>query len=146
MDRKFTCLHMYVLAYHCQYVNIIDCLLITAITCPNLNAPINGQIYVTGIIPGSRAEYQCNNNYILEGVTSRQCQTNGQWTNQIPECLRKHYLYKIETDHLEYQLHILYYKYIYITGQNWRFCDHIYFCFKLDYCSCSHKLIRQIIL
>lgn len=58
----------------------------TGIICPNLNAPTNGQVYVSGNTPSFNATYACNSGYVLEGLQTRTCLSDGQWSGQAPIC------------------------------------------------------------
>ena len=64
----------------------------TAILCPNLRDPDNGQVTVTGRTPTSTATYVCDSGYLLDGVETRVCQNNGRWSGRPPVCTGK-YIY-----------------------------------------------------
>lgn len=36
---------------------------------------------------GSLAEYNCSEGFLLMGVTTRVCQMNGTWSEDVPVCL-----------------------------------------------------------
>jgi len=62
--------------------------------CPNLLNPENGQVIqlVDGNVPGTVANYSCDEGYTLQGNMSRECVLNGQnefWTGLPPTCERK---------------------------------------------------------
>ena len=59
----------------------------TAIVCPVLTDPANGDVSVTGQAPGVVATYTCRSGYTLEGVTVRTCQTTGIWSFEAPTCV-----------------------------------------------------------
>ena len=59
------------------------------ITCSDLDDPQYGSVKVSGITPGSKADYRCNRDFKLVGVAQRKCQDNGQWTGEAPVCKRK---------------------------------------------------------
>ena len=58
----------------------------TAILCPDLSDPDNGQVFVTGNTPTSTANYVCDSGYLLDGVETRVCQSNGRWSDRPPVC------------------------------------------------------------
>ena len=47
---------------------------------------MNGSVHVSGTTPGSRADYKCDDGFVLKGVELRECQDNGQWTVEAPIC------------------------------------------------------------
>ena len=59
----------------------------SAIICPKLDDPEDGQVTVTGLTPSSTAEYSCNKGFTLFG-TARTCQDNGEWSGKAPICKR----------------------------------------------------------
>ena len=46
-----------------------------------------GIVCFTGVIPGSLAVYVCNSTHHLEGSSFRECQSNGNWTGTVPQCV-----------------------------------------------------------
>ena len=58
----------------------------TAIICPALIPPNNGNVNQFGNTPGSLALYGCDDNFELSGDMSRECGPNGQWTGEAPLC------------------------------------------------------------
>lgn len=54
--------------------------------CPNLTAPDNGSV-VFGSRVGQKAEYSCNEGFMLVGVNQRECQANGEWNRDEPVCV-----------------------------------------------------------
>ena len=52
-------------------------------------------IQVSNYQVGSKAIYSCINGLELIGNNERTCQTNGQWSGQIPYCRCKFYRVKI---------------------------------------------------
>ena len=64
------------------------------VVCPNLTNPENGQVVqvLDGNIPGTVANYSCNNGYILFGNVSRECISTGVqvlWTGEAPTCQQR---------------------------------------------------------
>ena len=61
---------------------------VSAVTCPVLEPPENGQVIQSGNTPTSMAQYQCNGGYNLQsGVSSsRTCGSDGQWSGVAPVC------------------------------------------------------------
>ena len=58
----------------------------SAVNCPDLAGPANGQVVPSGTIPASTATYTCNSGYRLNGDSSRICQESGQWSGTVPTC------------------------------------------------------------
>ena len=61
------------------------------ITCPQLAAPVNGEVAVSGSNPGDTASYTCISSYSVTPRNSelRTCQRNGEWTGVDPICERE---------------------------------------------------------
>lgn len=59
----------------------------TAVECPNLRSPNNGNVS-TSLSNQFRsvAVYSCNFGYRLMGRKRRRCQANGRWTGRPPGC------------------------------------------------------------
>ena len=53
--------------------------------CPDLSAPANGSVSMSGIIVGSTATYSCNAGFTLVGDTVRTCEDD-MWTGTEPNC------------------------------------------------------------
>ena len=64
-------------------------LLSTAIMCPELPAIDNGMVSWTGLSPGDIATYTCDPGFILVGVSTRNCGSDGTWSGEEPTCERK---------------------------------------------------------
>ena len=56
--------------------------------CGVLDDPENGEVSLTGTILGSKATYSCNSGYVLEGESTRVCQSNRKWSGEAPTCER----------------------------------------------------------
>ena len=69
------------------------CLAVRASTvdCGDLPFPENGQVILLNTSTGeqSLAEYSCNEGYMIEGETVRQCQETGIWGGTAPTCVGK---------------------------------------------------------
>ena len=63
---------------HCFY---------TAIDCGELQAPMNGQVTLTGTVFNSLAVYSCNPGFTLVGSAARTCMASGQWSGEAPTCV-----------------------------------------------------------
>ncbi|XP_064382161.1 sushi, von Willebrand factor type A, EGF and pentraxin domain-containing protein 1-like [Halichondria panicea] len=57
-----------------------------SVLCPKLTPPFYGRVSTTGQQPGSSANYQCNDGFLLVGESSRQCLHSGQWSGRAPAC------------------------------------------------------------
>ena len=56
-------------------------------TCPELSAPANGMVSVTGQRSGDTATYTCVSEYELNGSATRTCQATGMWSESAPTCV-----------------------------------------------------------
>ena len=54
--------------------------------CNNPLPLSNGRVSVVATRTGQVAEYSCNDGYVLQGVSSRECSANGKWKNSTPSC------------------------------------------------------------
>lgn len=62
-------------------------------SCGRLESPKNGQVTVSGVSPGSVAQYRCDPGFELVGVATRICLQSGQWSSKAPFCQGKEVLY-----------------------------------------------------
>ena len=46
----------------------------------------NGRVSISGLTPGSTAQYMCNNGYIIVGSSIRTCLPSGAWSDTDPAC------------------------------------------------------------
>ena len=46
-----------------------------------------GVVCYSGVTPGSLAVYVCNSSHHLEGPRFRECKSNGNWSDTIPQCV-----------------------------------------------------------
>ena len=58
----------------------------TGIVCPHLDHPQYGRVKVDSYSPSSRAHYNCDDGYILYGLTYRKCLADGSWYGKAPIC------------------------------------------------------------
>ena len=69
-------------------------MLFVAIDCGTIEAPENGTVSVSSTTYNSRANYSCNEGYILIGDESVTCLASGMWSNgTTTECVREYMLY-----------------------------------------------------
>lgn len=85
---------VYSIRIHCisLYMSIYDyCLSFVdkRVLCPKLKAPANGAVNVSGLYPGQKAVYSCNDGFQLVGLSVRKCQRDGKWSQEAPICKRK---------------------------------------------------------
>ena len=60
----------------------------TPVTCPIMSAPKNGQVtFPSGFVVGGKAEFECNQGYILSDNRSQTCTVAGTWDLSRPSCL-----------------------------------------------------------
>ena len=60
------------------------------ISCELLTDPEQGSVVITGgegILPGSEAQYSCEDQHSLVGNEMRVCEENGNWTGVAPFCI-----------------------------------------------------------
>ena len=74
-------------------VNTIDLnfflYIVTAINCGGLSPPLHGDVTFTSTYYTSQANYSCAPAYKLQGVKTRTCQSNSQWSDTPPTCTSK---------------------------------------------------------
>ena len=61
----------------------------TAIDCGSLDQPIGGSVATVSTTLSSVATYSCGTGYKLSGNGTRQCQPDGNWSGDMPQCTRK---------------------------------------------------------
>ena len=62
----------------------------TAVQCPSLSAPNNGNVTFTNNLAfGSLATYSCKEGYEVNGARIRICLSTGDWTSIAPTCPRE---------------------------------------------------------
>ena len=58
--------------------------------CPSLEDPDNGNVTVPSTEFGAVATYTCiNSSFYLNGPDTRECQANGNWSGDEPQCISK---------------------------------------------------------
>ena len=57
-----------------------------AVPCGTLSTPTNGQVSADGNTFHSQANYSCSEGYVLNGNSTRTCQSDGQWSGSVPTC------------------------------------------------------------
>ena len=57
-----------------------------AVSCGNLSSPVDGEVSADGNTFGSQANYSCSEGYVLNGNSTRMCQSDGQWSGSEPLC------------------------------------------------------------
>ena len=60
-----------------------------SVYCGDPGTPVNGWRTITGYTEGHTVAYTCNAEYKLSGNTRRTCQSNGEWSGNLPSCPRK---------------------------------------------------------
>ena len=58
------------------------------VECGDLANPRNGRVDLSGTTFGSTATYSCNQDYMLDGPRTRNCQADGSWSGREPTCER----------------------------------------------------------
>lgn len=54
--------------------------------CPQLSAPIHGSLEPCSTLPGKTCHLSCDRGYILNGSTTRTCNSDGTWTGTQTQC------------------------------------------------------------
>ena len=57
--------------------------------CGDPGTPANGQRSLSSTTYNSVVTYTCDVGYTLQGSNSRTCQSNGQWSGSVPQCIGK---------------------------------------------------------
>ena len=57
-----------------------------AIDCGDPGTPTNGQRTLSSTTYNSVVTYTCDVGYTLQGTSNRICQSNGQWSESVPQC------------------------------------------------------------
>ena len=60
-----------------------------AVMCSELPDITNGGVTWTGLNPEDTATYTCDSGYVLDGLATQDCQTDGTWSGEEPSCRRK---------------------------------------------------------
>ena len=58
-----------------------------ATDCGDPGTPTNGQHSLSSTTYNSVVTYTCDVGYTLQGSNSRTCQSSGQWSGSVPQCL-----------------------------------------------------------
>lgn len=66
---------------------------IIGVGCGPLLSPANRTVAVSNTTFPSVAMYNCDNEFILIGVSRRECQASGSWSDQAPLCISEYILY-----------------------------------------------------
>ena len=75
------------------------------IDCGDPGTPDNGQRSLVSTILGSTVNYTCNEAFNLVGSETRLCQSNEEWSGQLPSCVRKYHPHNIIQTHTYYCAH-----------------------------------------
>ena len=60
----------------------------SVVTCGEPEVVLNSERRLTGSAYGSSVAYQCHHGYTPMGVLNRECQANGNWSGEPPQCIR----------------------------------------------------------
>lgn len=59
----------------------------------------NGKLYApNGTFYGSKVEFVCNQGHKLDGPKSITCLGNGQWTDQLPVCVKSKFVFEFKSE------------------------------------------------
>ena len=54
--------------------------------CGDPGRPINGNTSAVTFTIGSVVNHTCNEGFVLNGTSQRECLTNGSWSGSLPTC------------------------------------------------------------
>ena len=57
------------------------------VDCDDPGSPSNGDRRLVSTTFRSQVQYECRRGYRLEGASERTCQSNGQWSGNLPSCV-----------------------------------------------------------
>ena len=58
----------------------------TVASCPQLDNPTNGRVFVTGLGVQEQAIYICDEGFVIDGLLVRICLDDGEWGGDNPTC------------------------------------------------------------
>jgi hypothetical protein len=87
-NNSSSCAHVF-----CICTNIVD--------CGSLPDPAFGKVEYTSTVYGSEAVYKCNIGYSLQGLTTRKCEADRNWSGVTPTCT-------IIGEYSSYQVYVFY--------------------------------------
>ena len=64
------------------------CIFVPSIVCSDLEAPIDGSLFVTSNNLDGIAQYSCDTGFRLVGSSVRLCQVSEEWSGTSPTCER----------------------------------------------------------
>ena len=67
-----------------MFINNLNVL--TESRCSDLPNPENGRVIVSGEVIGSIATYDCDDGYTLNGLSTRICRDDQEWSGVAPTC------------------------------------------------------------
>ena len=86
--RRYACIvNLYAVSLIAFYS--FDCFTFAVTECDNLPGISNGGVVQTGTTVDSTATYSCLPGFTLEGLATRTCLANGEWSGQAPTCKRE---------------------------------------------------------
>ena len=68
--------------------NIFAALSPPVVDCEDPGFAINGERTLSSTTYNSVVTYTCHVGYTLQGTNTRTCQSNGQWSGSVPQCIR----------------------------------------------------------
>ena len=67
-------------------------LLFLAVMCGELADILNGRVDLSGNFVGATATYSCDIGYVVDGISQRTCQIDGNWDGIEPSCRSKKHI------------------------------------------------------
>ncbi len=84
-SEEFVTMHFFIMV-SCFYYSTIP----IAVDCGRLVPPPFGSVTIKGVgTLGSMATYICDDGHHLQGFSERRCEADGEWTGEIPTCIRE---------------------------------------------------------
>ena len=62
------------------------------VDCGGLSSPFNGEVRLTRTLLGSESIYACNTGYEIVGNSTRECLSDGTWSDEEPRCVVKNFV------------------------------------------------------
>lgn len=68
---------------------VLIIIILTVVDCGVLESPLFGEVTVNDTVFESIANYTCQRGYSVNGTSIRLCEGDGQWSDSMPQCIRK---------------------------------------------------------
>ena len=72
--------------------------------CGDPGTPTDGSRTINSTIVGSVVMYSCNEGFMLEGDENRVCQSNQEWSGELPNCIREFFFFPSSSSYFSLSL------------------------------------------